>query len=291
MKKAFLVGINSYPSSPLRGCVNDVLLMYKLLSEKFSFNNLDIDIITDAQATKINILNGLKKLTSNLKSDDTIYFHYSGHGSQVVVTDWTNNPEPDGRDEILCSVDLDWNNPLRDNDLKNIFINIPKGVKSTIVLDSCHSGTGLRNMSQVLVKDTNLQLHSVANRYLPPPISNILSNPKIMLDDDLNCIYPEINSKDIQTQKNKFLVTTTEQADNILISGCKDNQTSADASMGGKYHGAFTYSLVQALIANNFKITYSKLVTDITSFLKKYGFQQEPQLESKEQFFTSLFLG
>jgi hypothetical protein len=291
MKKAFLVGINNYPNSPLRGCVNDVLLVYKILSEKFGFNNVDINIITDAQATKFNILNGLKKLTSNIKSGDIIYFHYSGHGSQVVVKDWTNNSEPDGRDEILCPIDLDWNNPLRDNDLRNIYINIPKGVKSTVVLDSCHSGTGLRNFNQNLIKDSNHQLHSISNRYIPPPIFNMLSNPKITLDDDLNCVFPEVDSKDIQTQNNKFLISTIEQSDNILISGCKDNQTSADAFMNNKYHGALTYSLIQTLGSNNFKMSYSNLISAVTITLKKLGFQQEPQLESKPELFNALFLG
>ncbi len=157
----------------------------------------------------------------------------------------------------------------------------PKGVKSTIVLDSCHSGTGLRcnNPTSLIIK----------NRFLPPPISNILSNPKIALDDNLDCIFPEENTKDIQTKRNRFLISTIEQNDNILISGCKDNQTSADAYFSNRYHGALTYALVETLKQTQFKCTYQELVVFINDLLFRCNFQQEPQLECKKELFTMLF--
>lgn len=139
MKKAFLVGINKYNDAPLRGCVNDVLLMYKLLSEKFGFDTKDMDLITDHEATKANILAGLKKLISGAMPGDTLYFHFSGHGSQVVVDDWTNSNEADGRDEIICPVDLNWKDPLRDNDLGSILKRVPPGVNVVVILDCCLS--------------------------------------------------------------------------------------------------------------------------------------------------------
>jgi len=287
MKKAFLVGINDYASAPLNGCVNDCLLMYKILSEKFGFNNNDIDIITDRQCTKSNIISGLKKLISNTTSGDTILFHYSGHGSQVVVNDWTNNPEPDGRDEILCPYDLDWNNPLRDNDLNDIFKSIPKGVKPIILLDCCHSGSGLRDNP---LPPTSAYYGKFKNKFIPPPISNMLSNPLVSLDDHLNFVFPESDRSNVQTQLKKFMVDTIEQADCILLSGCRDNQTSADAFISGRYHGAFTFSLIQTLSKFNFKITYYDLITNINAAISKMGFKQTPQLECKQEYFSKLFL-
>jgi len=287
MKKAFLVGINKYSSAPLNGCVNDVLLMYKILSEKFGFNTNDINIITDQQATKSNIISGLQKLTSNLTPNDTILFHYSGHGSQVIVNDWTNNPEPDGRDEILCPYDLDWNDPLRDNDLNSIFKNIPKGVKSIILLDCCHSGTGLRDNP---ILPTSPHYGKMKNKFISAPVANILSNPLVFLDDNLDYIFPEIDKSNIQTQLNKFMVNTVDQANAILLSGCKDNQTSADAYIGGRYHGAFTYSLVQTLSKFSFKISYFELINEINKTISKLQFKQIPQLECKQEFFNTIFL-
>ena len=145
MKKALLVGINNYPSAPLRGCVNDCLLMHKVLTEKYDFKNSDIKLLIDSDATKTNILNYLKWLVKNSQPGDILYFHFSGHGSQVIVSDKTNTSESDGLDEIICPYDLNWNDPLRDNDLNSIIQKIPNGVNVLFVLDCCHSGTGLRN--------------------------------------------------------------------------------------------------------------------------------------------------
>lgn len=286
MKRAFLVGINKYPDgNSLNGCVNDVLLMYKVLSEKFDFKTENIDIITDEKCTKKNILAGLKKLTLNVSQGDTLFFHYSGHGSQVVSTDWTKGSEADGRDEILCPYDLNWDDPLRDNDLNSIFGKL-KGVTIVVALDSCHSGTGLSNHFKV----KKLGISEVRSKFLPPPISNILLNPKITLDNNLKYVFPEPIDSVLQTQLKRFIVSTSGQGDAILLSGCKENQTSADAYIGSRYHGAFTYSLFQALAKSEFNISYKKLIIEINKITKKSGFEQIPQLECKEEFQNNLFL-
>ncbi len=84
MKKALLVGINAYKDSPLRGCVNDVLLMHQVLTAKFGFENKNIKVMTDKEANTKGIMNALKRLTTDVREGDTVFFHYSGHGSQIV---------------------------------------------------------------------------------------------------------------------------------------------------------------------------------------------------------------
>lgn len=285
MKKALIAGINNYPDAPLRGCVNDCLLMYKVLSEKFGFDTKNIDLITDNDCTKANLLARLKKLVTGVKPGDTVFFHYSGHGSQVMSNDWTNSDEADGRDEILCPVDLDWNDPLRDHELGAYFKLLPAGVKILVVLDCCHSGTGLRNSLRKLGgKDEN----DFRNRFLPPPPSNVLTNPKVKLDRDLNFIIPD--GKSIQKQKRGFAVTAVKQGEAVLISGCRENQTSADAWINGRYHGALSYYLIEALAAGNFNMTYIDLINDVNAKLRNKKFTQVPQLEAKDEYFNKKFL-
>ena len=288
MNKALLVGINKYPDTPLRGCVNDILLMYKVLSQKYQFDTRYIDVLTDQEATKKRIISSLKHLTRKTKPGDTIYFHYSGHGSQVVVDDWTNTDEADGRDEILCPVDLDWNDPLKDNDLGKIFKSVPNGVKIIVVLDCCHSGTGLRN--RVYSENLASDIYDVKNRFLPPPISNILSNPRIDIDDHLRFILPDVDDKLVQTLKRDFMVETSKQGNAILISGCRDDQTSADAWINGRYQGALTYMLCKTLQEADYKINYKNLVKNINAKMDKLPFIQNPQLECKNEFFGIDFL-
>jgi hypothetical protein len=285
MKKALIAGINNYPDAPLRGCVNDCLLMYKVLSEKFGFATKNIDLITDGDVTKKNLLARLKNLVTGAAPGDTIFFHYSGHGSQVMSNDWTNTDEADGRDEILCPVDLDWNDPIRDHDLGRIFKLVPAGVHVLVVLDCCHSGTGLRNSLKKLgSKDEN----DFRNRFMPPPPSNVLTNPIVRLDRDLNFVIP--SGEETQAQTRGIAVTGTKQGNAILISGCRENQTSADAWINGRYHGALSYYLVEALASANFNITYDELVKDINVRLRNMKYTQVPQLECKPEFFNQRFL-
>lgn len=284
MNKALLVGINKYPNCPLQGCVNDVLLFYKVLSEKFNFETKNIDVITDYDCTKLQIINRLSNLVKNVEPGDQILFQFSGHGSQVVVNDKTNNDEADGRDEILCPIDLNWKDPLRDHELGNIFKVVPKGVKITVILDCCHSGTGLRNNPHPMSNST------LTSRFMPPPISNILFNPSVSIDDDLNFIFAQRDVTDIQTIKNNFLVNTLDQGDIMLITGCQDNQTSADAFIAGKYRGALSYHLCQALAESNYNVTYEDLVTTVNAKLDLSNYQQNPQLEGNQELFKRLFL-
>lgn len=287
-KKALLIGINKYHDAPLRGCVNDVVLMYHVLTNKYDFNNNDIKVLTDHNATRRNILEHLEWLVRGVNSGDKLFFHFSGHGSQVPVDNWTNSDDIDGLDEIICNVDLDWDNPIRDHDLGGIFHRLPKGVTTTAILDCCHSGTGLRNSVKMPVE---LQTeHDYINRFMSPPVEHILRNPTIKITDDLMFELPMSDSKDVRTMKRKFLVDTSNQGDVLLISGCQDNQTSADAWIGNKYHGALSRVLVSVLAQNNFEMSYRALVTDVNVELDKFGYTQNPQLEGCGDLFDNHFL-
>ncbi len=92
------------------------------------------------------------------KKGDVAVLHYSGHGSNVPDD---NSDEADGRDEILCPTDLDWDDPLRDDWLRTTFDGMKDGVNLTVIMDCCHSGTNTRAF---LPPDA-----PVRQRYLPSP--------------------------------------------------------------------------------------------------------------------------
>ena len=145
MKKALLVGINRYPDprNELKGCVNDVRQMAETLKSRYGFpGDGNMRILTDARATTKAILDGLAWLTAGASPGDSLVFHYSGHGSQVP--DRNGDETTDRLDEILCPYDLDWDHPLTDDDLAAACANVPQGALLTVILDCCHSGTGLR---------------------------------------------------------------------------------------------------------------------------------------------------
>lgn len=63
----------------------------------------------------------------------------------------------------------------------------------------------------------------------------------------------------------------------ILISGCKDNQTSADAYIGGVNQGAMTWSFLSSM-ANPGTSTWRQLLSNMRQALKSGGYTQIPQL-------------
>lgn len=66
----------------------------------------------------------------------------------------------------------------------------------------------------------------------------------------------------------------------ICISGCRDNQTSADAFFNGRWSGAMTKYLLDILKKNEYKVPFRKLIKKLNRKLKRNGFTQRPQLSS-----------
>jgi len=249
MKKALLVGINRYPDprNELQGCVNDVRQMADTLKTRYGFpGDGNMRILTDARATTKAILDGLAWLTAGASPGDSLVFHYSGHGSQVP--DRNGDETTDRLDEILCPHDLDWEHPLTDDDLAAACAHVPQGALLTVILDCCHSGTGLRDFAPD------------RRRFLPHPES------------------PHPATHGPRRPARRFGVSVT-KTNAVLIAACRDDQTSADAWIDGGYHGAHTYHLCQALRNGPRDLTCRALVSAAGTALSRAGFDQVPQLE------------
>ena len=257
-KKALLVGINHYQmtGSDLQGCVNDVTNVRDILRKYFGFKNDDIRMIIDERATKKAILERLQWLVRGAKNGDQLLFHFSGHGSQV--RDREGDELKDKLDEIICPHDMDWDGTyIVDDELGKLFSPLPKGVNLDVLLDSCHSGTGTREAFAIEKLPQEL---SFKPRYLQPP-ADILSR----MDDDLEV---------------RRFFRSSNPMNHVLFAACRDNQTSADANIGGHYNGAFTYYFCKHLRDAQGSLFRSELLKRVRASLKFNGFSQIPQLES-----------
>jgi len=76
----------------------------------------------------------------------------------------------------------------------------------------------------------------------------------------------------------------------LLITGCRSTQTSADAYIGNTYNGALTYNLAAAINARKGKLSYKELHALTLQSLKKGRFDQVPQLEGRSSSFGLPFL-
>ena len=264
-KRALLVGINYVGSSrPLRGCINDSNNMKEYLQTQ---GFTEIKQIHEQAATTDGIKTGLAWLTDGAIPGDVILFHYSGHGSQLP-----SRTEQDGLEEIICPIDLDWSRKLiSDADLKKIFNKVPNGVNTTLILDCCHSGTMLNQTESLEVKKDikKSQKYSKNSRYLKPPAS--------VLKELKNRTRVEWNtSRDVNQSA-------------LLIAGCQDDQTSADATINGVPRGAATAALLRAVSVNP-GISYRALVENMREFMKTYKFEQIPMLDGSPALYDRPFL-
>lgn len=151
-KKAVLVGCN-YPgtNAALKGCINDVIGMKAILEEFYGFSPNDIVVLIDTdknyeQPTGKNIKAHLKQLVEQAQDGDVLFFHFSGHGTQIPSQD---GDEADGKDEAICPTDM---NVIADDDLRLILkpLEAKPNAKFTFIADCCHSGTLLDHKEVII---------------------------------------------------------------------------------------------------------------------------------------------
>ena len=258
-QKALLVGVNKYKmaDSDLNGCINDVTNVRHILMTYYGFSVKEIRVVTDDRATKANIMKRLEWLVKGAKAGDRLLFHFSGHGSQIRDRD--GDELKDHLDEIICPHDMDWDGTyVVDDDLKKVFSKLPKGVNLDVLLDSCHSGTATREMAAPSGEPI------VKQRFLPPPV-------------DILC-----REEDGLPVK-KLMRGNPAAMNHVLFSGCRDNQTSADANINGAYNGAFTYYFCKHIRDANAGLNRSELLKRLRASLKFNKYDQVPQLEAPKE--------
>lgn len=248
-KYALTVAINKYNGAPLRGCIQDSKDMEDILK----IQGFTVCYLRDEDATKAKILAKVEEIGKLLVPGDIFVIHYSGHGSQIPCRDGS---EVDGLTEILCPFDLikpdgSWtSNYITDDEIARLLAKVPSGVTVEFFLDCCHSGTLTREIGTRPSTDT-----SCKSRYLSAP--------------------------DVGEQKavlQPFKPQSVHQGAKVITwTGCRDDQTSADAFLNHVYRGAFTASLIYAMSSEDRSRTkvYERLVQNIQA----QGFSQCPQLD------------
>ncbi|KAF9907852.1 Ca(2+)-dependent cysteine protease [Linnemannia zychae] len=281
-KRALLIGINYFrQKSELRGCINDVRNI-KAFIRRFGFREEDSVTLTDDQAdptripTRANIISAMQWLVRDARPNDSFFLHFSGHGGQTADLD---GDEDDGNDNTIYPVDHQRAGVIVDDMMHDILVKpLPAGCRLTAIMDCCHSGSALdlpfTYSTSGQLKDQNV-LQGVG--------SGIMGAGMSYLRGDLGGVMNSLGGigKKIGRPGNRQRIVQTKSSpsDCIMFSGCKDNQTSADASEAGfGMTGAMTFSFITALTANPHQ-TYLQLLNSIRDILRaKYS--QKPQLSS-----------
>jgi hypothetical protein len=310
-RRALLIGINyvANPRNKLRGCWNDVKNMSNFLRQAWGFT--DVTIMTDElpassplYPTGANIRTQLSALVAGARSGDSIFWHYSGHGSQQEKTGSSsdtaaavgrglnfgnlqigNQAAPQQRDasragfmdilggiagalasgaagggggaggkagsgtemdDCICPADLENGMILDDHLFELLCKPLPSGVRLTCVMDCCHSGTGM--------------------------------DLKYLFKDERGLIaVPTKRELKFGPAGSRSIGTVATQGDVLLFSGCKDEQTSADATINSNPSGAMTFAFLSALRQNP-KPSLADFIFSQRSFMKDNKYSQIPQL-------------
>jgi hypothetical protein len=259
MKKALLIGINYFGTqSELQGCINDMLNLRDMLKNHYGFLDENIVLLQDGDAglgpitqlpTRDTILYHLDDLLKGVHPGDSLFLAYSGHGSSI--RDYQLD-ESDGKDEVIIPQDWQTNGIISDDEIFTRLISlVPSAVRLTCFFDACHSGT---------VCDLKYNFRYAGAL---PSVSSTTN-------------YSNNQNKYTVWQEHRKSVLAGGNV--IMFSGCYDEQTSADAQIGNKNQGAFTYAMLRTLQSCNYNIKNKYLLKDVNCLLASLGFEQRSQL-------------
>jgi hypothetical protein len=137
MKKALIIAIGAYPLPyQIQAPANDLTNWNTTLVRR-GFTS--ITQLTDAGATRTNILSVMNTFASSIGPEDSAAFIFTGHGAYIADD---NSDELDGLDECLVSVDM---LPVRDDEIWTIFSQVPSSAKLDVVLECCFADNSSTN--------------------------------------------------------------------------------------------------------------------------------------------------
>jgi len=292
-KKALCIGINYRgQEAELKGCINDALNVKRFLCTTYGYKEEDIVMLTDDARnprqipTNRNIIEAMQWLVRDAKPNDSLFFHYSGHGGQTKDLD---GDEEDGYDEVIYPVDFKSAGHIVDDLMHEIMVKpLPAGCRLTAIFDCCHSGSALdlpyMYSTEGKIKEPNLAaeigqgLMGMVSSYAKKDMGGLLKGGLGIL----RAAGGGSQKADEYTKKTK-----TSAADVISFSGCKDSQTSADTVEAGKATGAMSHAFITVLSQNK-GLSYQQLLIGIRDILRtKYS--QKPQLAASHPMDTSLY--
>jgi metacaspase-1 len=186
-------------------------------------------------ATRVKVIARIKKAAQLLKAGEMFLLSYSGHGGQLPDK---NSDEDDAVDETWCLYDGE----LVDDELYMLFGRFKPGVRIAMFSDSCHSGTVAKAAYYKAMPPASAKPGAMRYRFMPAEVAQRTYSANRAFYD------PILKDKALKESRDQV------KASVLLISGCQDNQYSAD----GDFNGLFTAHLLNVWNDGKFKGSYRK---------------------------------
>ena len=267
---ALLVGINSYQGDilleervsfpPLRGCIEDARKIKAYLQQDPSLDS-HIELITDSQATKAEVVRLFKEHLGQAKEGDVALFYYSGHGTQEWADTSIWKSDTDGRLEcIACYYDQGTKDAflLADKELRYLIhqLSIQKPHIVTI-FDCCHSADNTRNGTF-----TTTAFPDVIEKRIP------FSFKRRNWD---RFIFSDAISREKVLQEGEYNVLP--EGLHVQLSACESDESAVEVSG----EGVFTKTLLQVLKTAGGDVTYQALRNRVRQYLRNV-YEQKPRI-------------
>lgn len=237
-KKAFLVGISRYKTEwkNIHGS-EDVELLTPVLKDQ----GFKVTALTNEQATRDGIINGLNAFIKTIKKGDVIYIHFSTHGQPVE--DGMNGYKPDekdGWDEAIVPYDAgsryvkngyNGSKHITDDEFNSYVSQIrtkigPKGALY-VVMDACHAGN-LSKGGLETTRGTNEGLSRSGKKY---------------------------SFANAENKQHYRLPSGAKLAPTLFLEACTSKERNTEISVKGKEYGSLSYMVYLTLLNNKIGTT------------------------------------
>lgn len=226
-RRSLHIGLNSVDpkkyngwDGALAGCVNDANAMRDVAGSR-GFTPM---LLLDRDATAEAVRRELDAAAADLGENDFFFLTYSGHGGQVPDR---NGDERDSFDETWCLYDTE----LVDDSLYGALCTFGPGVRIFVMSDSCHSET----VTRAIRAQGREQLRDHRDRVAGP---NAKQAPREVTVAEFNTHRDAYKEQSTWWEPTAVLPRDA-SAKVVLISGCRDDQTSMDGAVNGAFTGAF----------------------------------------------------
>ena len=207
-----------FGEAPPYDLIYQVLSKWKFGPKKVGFSR--IDYISDFEATKNNILQGIASTFSEADDDDVSYFYFGGHGDKY------------GSIYFICPADMtsSVNSKISVNELEEVLGVIP-GTK-VVIIDSCNSG-GFIGKGGDIYEFSDKDLEAFNNNIVKVFFSKKNRERDLLTADCYkvltSCSYNQISHAFCSFEGNTIGVFTV-----TLLEGCGYNYFFADLDNNGK---------------------------------------------------------
>lgn len=240
-KHALVIGINYETDSSLllRGCINDTDTITNILKNSYGYKDHEITVITDHTTIKPT-KRELENAFQKLVENATnegMKELFISYSGHGTFKRDTNSDEDDRQDEALVPIDCYTNGIITDDELHSKYLSKLPSDVNVFSLMDC--------CHSGTILDLQYKFNHNGGAY---------------------------NNGSCVSQQRKKL-----NAKILKISGCRDNQYSADAYIDGKFCGAMTTSFEKTHTQTN---DCRDLLLKMTNYLQKNKFEQRPVLTS-----------